>query len=316
MSSKVRLVGIGIVVVTRCADDELEHTAHTGVHIGDGKGAVADGSDDVLYLLRVSGHHQVIACMHLCFGIAHTGPVGHHYSIESPFTTEDGGEGIVTLLHELSVDLIVRRHDGPRLRFAHHDLESAEIDLAESLNGESFIYFGSVRLLGIDGIVFGTRADTLGLDSTHHSGTDLTGEDRIFGVVFEIPSAEGIAMDIHSRTENDVTSVLARLVADSLSYLFNEGGVPSRSKGCADRKTGGIEGICHVLAHGVYVYPCRSICHDDRWDGLFGNLYSYTGRTGYESFLMTEHGTASGKAVIAATHEQLCFLLKGQRGKE
>ena len=94
----------------------------------------------------------------------------------------------------------------------------------------------------IAGEVFGAGRDTGALNPANSRACHKSGKKRILGVVFKIPAAERIAVDIHARGEQHVGAEALHFFAYACIKPLNEFGIPRACKPGADRqqrRTGG-----------------------------------------------------------------------------
>ena len=130
--------------------DVLQHAAHVAVYILHLKTTCLHGLYDVGGLCAVAWHHQVVACRDflLCGQVvAFTNPVGHHDALEAPLVAQHVGEQVFVALGVDPVNLVVRRHDGPRVALANHPFEPAQIDFAQGTLTDVLAHSGTVALL-------------------------------------------------------------------------------------------------------------------------------------------------------------------------
>ena len=110
MSREIGFVGSRIFAETGGLHNILQHAAHIAVNILDIQGSLLHTFYDFIYLLLLSGLHQVITGMHLTDGgqpVANTNPVGHHHSLISPVVTQNLGQQVVITHGIGSVHLVV-----------------------------------------------------------------------------------------------------------------------------------------------------------------------------------------------------------------
>ena len=229
MSLEVGGVRSRIFVETRGLHDIFEHAAHIAIYVGDVEAAVLHTVDDLLYLSRLTGLHQVVAGMHLTGGgqtFADTDPVGHNDTLESPVLTKNLGEQIVVTHRELTIHLVIRGHHCPGIALADGNLEATEIELTGCSLRHTFINRSTIGLLGVYGEVLGRDTCALTLYAIDIGGSNLTGEQRVFRVILEVTAAERITVQVHARTKDDVAAVFFGLVADGLTHLAYQFGVP------------------------------------------------------------------------------------------
>ena len=173
-----------------------------------------------------------------------------------------------------------------------------------------FINTRAVGLLGVDGKVFGGDTCALALHAIDIGGGNLTRQQGVFGVVLEVATAEGVAMEVHARAEDDVTAVFLGLVTDGLTHLSDEFGVPGRSETGTDGEGGGVESLVGAFAGGVDAHTGRTIGKDGGGDAQSGNGGRCTGGSGYEVGLAT-NGCLVAEECVSTANEKSGFFFKG-----
>ena len=62
----------------------------------------------------------------------------------------------------------------------------------------------AAEFLTIDGEVLRTCGNAVTLDASNQARRHTTGDDRIFGIILEITTAQRVALNVHARTEQYV----------------------------------------------------------------------------------------------------------------
>src|SRR5581483_1881675 len=160
----------------------------------------------------------------------------------------------------ISAQLVVRAHDAQHVRFLHGRLESRQINFAQRALIQLNVDRTAVKLLVVAGEVFYARGDAFALDALDVRYRHARREERVFAHVFEVPSVEWRALNVHAGAEHDVLSARPRFFADGLAIGEAQIRVPGGSQGDAHGQRGGeIVGVAHrlpgvganVLAHAV-----------------------------------------------------------------
>ncbi len=107
--------------------------------------------------------------------------------------------------------------------------EGFQINLADSLLiGPGADHISAVTLLVIQGKVLDVGVDPLALGAGHCSGSDLTTQNAVLGVVFKVTATEGGTVGVHGwgipTGDAHLTGHLANPVAKSLSQIHIPGG--------------------------------------------------------------------------------------------
>ena len=303
MGLEIGGVGSRILQETGSFDNVFEHTTHIAVDIGDGEFTILHALDDLFDLSGLARLHEIVAGLYLSDGLkalADADPVGHHDAFIAPVVAKDLGEQVVITHGVLTVHLIVRCHDGPWVALADGYLKAAEVELAGSTLGNALVDRGAVSFLRVDGEVFGRDTGTLTLYTFNICSRNLTSHKRILTIVFEVTAAEGITVEVHTWTENDVATIFLGLVADSLAYLTDELSVPSRSQTRSDGEGCSIVGLVSALAGRVDAHTGRAVGEYCGRDAQTRNGWGGSCGTSHEVGLTAYDGSRTEKVVCTA----------------
>ena len=262
MGLEVWIVRGGILVETGCLDDVFQHTANVAIHIGDIELAAVHTLDDLLNLGWLSWFHEIVACLYFRDGgqtIANANPVCHHNTFIAPVLTQNLRQQVEVTHRELSVHLIIRCHDGPGVALTDSNLEATQIQFSGSTQADTLIDSSTICLLRIYSEVLGRYANILLLHTLNIGCCNLTRQQRVFGVVFEVTSAEGIAMQVHARAEDHVATVFLGFVADGLSHFADQFRIPGRGQTRANGECCSIICLCGTLTSWVDTYSGRAV---------------------------------------------------------
>ena len=129
-------VGLAVLIAleTRCLDNIFQHATHVLVHVLHIQTTSLYGIYDILGLSRIARHHQVVASLylHLCGQVGtFTYPVGHYDTLETPIIAQDSGQHIFVALGIETVNLVICRHDGPRIALTNDNLEALQVELTQ-----------------------------------------------------------------------------------------------------------------------------------------------------------------------------------------
>ena len=117
-------------------------------------------------------------------------------------------------------------------------------------------------------------------------------------------------MKVEARTQNHITSVFQSLVADGLSHLFYEVGIPCGSETSADGESRSEIVFTIALTVCIDMYAGRTVALYCRWNAQSWYGYGVTSRSRYEFLLVSQHGTTTHEAVVAAAYQQLCLFFQ------
>ena len=159
-------------------------------------------------------------------GVASAAPVGHHHSLVSPLITQDGGEQVASLAGHGAVDEVIRAHHRPGVRLLDGYLEVFQVYLPCRPLAHYGIVAQSGGLLLVEGEMLYRRAHALALYAVDISRRYVAREHGVFRVVFEVASAQWVALYAHTGGEEHVHAIAVHLVADGGAHAAHELGVP------------------------------------------------------------------------------------------
>ena len=193
-----------------------------------------------------SRHNHVIAGSHtaccgtLALDLYVSGcPVGHNRSGKSPLVSCCFRTGIVTVRSMYAVDQIVGCHDGHWLCILDCNLKSFQIDLTEGSLGQDRIRTHTVVFLVVACIMFDRcSASRYFLYTQCHGSSHHTGQQRIFGIIFKVSSAQRISVNVHTRCQPEGDTEQFHLVADHLTEFTNKVQIPGLCQKSSYRNRG------------------------------------------------------------------------------
>ena len=122
-------------------------------------------------------------------------------------------------------------------------------------------------------------------------------------------------MDVESRREKDVDTIFEHLVADGLTDLFDEFGIPRRREHRADREVGAVIGGCIVVACRADAQTGGAVGKYDCGNAETGYRVSRTGGTGNNRPGLADDGAvAVVDAVHAGADNQTGLFIEGHGG--
>ena len=140
-----------------------------------------------------------------------------------------------------SVYLIVRGHYVFRLRLFNAYLEALEVDLAQGALRHARIIFGSCKLLIVAGKVLGAGGRSSALDAAHRRRSRFAGNERIFGIIFKIPAAKRISVDVHTGSKQHIRAPFKHLLRRGGIYLLHQRRIKRAGK---ERAYGKLRAFC------------------------------------------------------------------------
>ena len=140
-------------------------------------------------------------------------PVGDNKTLIAPFAPQNIGDQLIVVVAPNAVDQIIAGHEAQGVGFLYADFKALEVDFPLCPLGQPGVALVAAGFLVVAGIVLGAGGHALTLDTPHHGGGDFAGEQGVFGVVFKVPSAQGVAVDVHAGAEQHLASLGKHLLA-------------------------------------------------------------------------------------------------------
>ncbi|CDD20219.1 unknown [Prevotella sp. CAG:732] len=120
-------------------------------------------------------------------------------------------------------------------------------------------------------------------------------------------------MQVHTRSEHNITAILQGFITDSLTHLAHQVGIPGRSQTGSNRETSSKVATAVTVAMGIDMNTGRTITLYGSRNTKTRNGHGSTGSTRHELLLMSEHSTATHESIVTTTHQHLGFLFQGHR---
>ena len=243
MSLHIGLVREFVTLKTRCANYQLEHSFHANIEVTLGKFTILYGLQNTLVVEHFARHHKVVAGGNLLNHIVATVPVGHNQTFEAPLVAQNGLEKSRILRCVATVDIVVRGHNCPRLRLLYCNLEVAKIDLSQGTQRQSRVVCQTVDFLAVNRKVFERCTHAVALHSVDHRGGSFARQERIFGVVLEVATAEWISHNVYAWCKQYINTILFYLLTDCGTYIVDDFVVPGRSEMDTHREACAVVGL-------------------------------------------------------------------------
>ena len=122
-------------------------------------------------------------------------------------------------------------------------------------------------------------ADAVFLDAVDHCRSHFSRQQRVLGIVLEIPSAKRVPVDIRTRSEKNVHAILKHLIAHISSGLLYEFEIPGGRKHCGNRITGAIERPGIAFSFWCNAKAGRTISKDYCRNAESGNAVDHSCRS-------------------------------------
>ena len=312
MCSHIGLVRIFVTLEAGSLNDVVEHIANIAVNLLLRDLTTLHTLNDALNLLIRTGLHQVVTSLNSLNSTCLVAPVGHNDTVEAPLIAQYAGQKTVRLLSILTIELVVRRHNSPRLSLTNCNLEALEVELAKSTNVNTAVVLHTVGLLVVYSVVLNTNTYTIALDTLNVSSSNLTGEQRILREVLKVTTAQGVTVKVHTGSQKYVSTILQNLLTHSGSYTLNECGVPSTCQYGTYGETSTVVSVGIIGASGVDTQTSRAVSQYGCGDTQTLNRTGSTSSTRYENGARCSHTTCA-HATPTCTYKQSSLLLEGHR---
>ena len=186
-------------------------------------------------------------------------PIGDDHAVEAPFVAQDLLQQMLVFVGVDAVDLVVGGHDGHRMSFAHGDFETGQIQFAHG----TFVHHGvaglAAQLLAVDCEMLRACGDAVALNAANQARCHTSGDNRIFGVVLEVTSAQRVALDVQARAKQHVHVKVVSFLAERFAHLFGERRIPGIGHGAGGREAGGRLGCADAEVVAFAKLPAHAV---------------------------------------------------------
>ena len=216
----------------RRQQDDVQDAGHGAVQHGLVQRAAAHGVDEpaVVDPLR-AGHLQLKTGGNALDTVVHRAPVGHDKAVKAPCPAQNVGQQRLVLARIGTVEPVVAAHHGPWAGLFHGGLKGGQIDLLQGALVHTAVYRQAAGLLIVGGKMLDACAYALALHTVDEPCGQLTGKVGVLGVVFKIAAAQGAALDVDGRPQQDLHAVGAGLPPEGGAHAAGQ----RRVKGCGCR---------------------------------------------------------------------------------
>ena len=180
----------------------------------------------VLDSVFTARHLQFVSAFEARHSVVASCPVRHHYAREPPFPAKDILHQVRVLVRKDSVHFIVRRHHAFRSAFLHRDFKAAKVQLTQSAFVHDRIARHSAVFTIIRSKMLHARRHSLALDSAHVTRRHFSRKIRVFRIIFEVPSAQRVPLDVQPRAQQHVHVHRRRFFPQRFSDSFAQLLVP------------------------------------------------------------------------------------------
>ena len=189
------------------------------------------------------GHLQVLTGLNPADAVILRAPVGYNDALKAPLFTQDIIEQALILRAVDPIQQVIGRHDRPWLGLPDRPLKRGQINLAQ----RALIHDGlgdiAARLLAVGREVLQRGPHALGLHARDIGRRHLTGEVGVLGKILKVPAAQGGALDVGPRPEDDAHALAERLLAERLAHPADQIAVPGAPRGDRRGETGGRDAL-------------------------------------------------------------------------
>ena len=169
----------------------------------------------------------------------------------------------------------------------------------------------AVCLLVVDGIVLDRRADAVLLDATDVCSAHLSAQERILGEILEVPAAEDVAMDVHTRCKQDIDAIFENFLAHGRCHFLDEVSVPCGCQRSTNWEAGGIESLARAGTGRADTNAGRAVGEDGGRNAESGDGAGISGSTGNKVGHAGSYAAGHGGAAAADQESGLLFQSHG-----
>ena len=167
-------------------------------------------------------------------------PVSGYHALIPPLSPENVCQEFFIFGGSPAIYDIVGGHDGPGIRFPHHDFKTFQINFPQSPLGYPGVALKPAGFFIVAGKMLHRGSHFPGLDSPHHSGSHLSGHQRILRIVFKVSSAERASVNVHGRCQPHADIIFQHLQGSGRPDLFHQFRIPGAGQQSGTGKGSGI----------------------------------------------------------------------------
>ena len=226
-----------------CGDKNSEQLFQPFIQICLGNPPFLDGVHKANGGVRAGGgHYQIGAVLYTQSMVIVSAPVGNHEAVEAPVIPEYLLQEMGILVGIGAVDLVVAGHDGSGLALFYGDLKAGKVDFPQRALVHHAVHGHPPQLLRIDGKMLGAGGDAVFLNAPDIGGGHFTGKIGVFREILKVPPAQGAALHIESRPQQNVYTVRGSFPAQRSAQLLPQRFIPGIGHGGRRREAGGGDG--------------------------------------------------------------------------
>ena len=205
------------------------------------------------------GHFQRRAVLYAEGVVVAAAPVGDHCAVKAPVPAQDIHEQVGVLVGVGAVDKVIGGHDGLRLRFLDHHLETGQVNFPQGALVHDGIRGHAAQLLTVHGKVLGAGGNAVFLDAADVGRRHLTGKVGILREILEVAAAQGAALDVQAGAQQHRHALCRCLFAHGCAHSLAKLRVPAVGNGGRGGEAGGghtgvqaqMVGCARLLTHAV-----------------------------------------------------------------
>ena len=240
------MVGVGVKTAAVAfyggvgVQHQRQQLIQTGVHIGLGDFAGPYGGQQLPHGVPAGGgHFQRRAVFHAQRMVIAAAPVGHDRAVKAPLLAQDILQKVGVLVGVDAVDEIVAGHEGLGVRLFDDDLKPGQVQFPQRPLVHHRVRCHAAQLLVVDGEVLGAGGDAFRLDAAHVGGGHLAGEIGILGEILKVAAAEGAALGVQARPQQNGDLLRGGLLAHGPADFLAQRRIPTARHGGGCGEAGG-----------------------------------------------------------------------------
>ena len=178
-------------------------------------------------------------------------PIGNYKTGKRPVFLENVGEEVFVFASVVTVERVVRAHDGRGIADGDANLEGEEIAFVKSAFADDDVDFVAAAFLIIDGVMLDVAEHVLRLFALDAIADEGAGENWVFTLIFEGAAIARFPRDVRAAAKRHVETLRAEFAADQ-SAVFASGLRVPTGCGCQiRRKRGGVTAVFTAVANAV-----------------------------------------------------------------
>ena len=312
---QVQLRGRGGSFVRR-AEHNVQNADHSLVQRGFTQGASFNGGHDLGVIDTAgTGHFQVKPSRNTLYTVSYSAPVGHHKALKVPLGAQDIGQQHAVFAGKYIVHAVVAAHHRPGLGFLDGGFKCRQVNFAQRTLRHVGRCAHAAVLLAVGGKMLDGGTNPLALYAIDVPGGQLTGQHRVFGVIFKVAAAQRAALDVYGRPQHNANAERAGFPPDGRTLPAGQVGVKAGGNGAPGGEADRLAAVVGVVPFRVLGAQAVRAVRDHQG----GNAQAFHGfgvpeiRAGAKPglFFQRELGNQFGNVVF---HQKVILLLSTSCG--